>query len=176
MAGTKLTDLPDEILHSICFFVNWKDAVSLQASCRRFQDVANEHLLWKYYCRSSFKYWAASNQISKKLADSTFVQWKQLFRKRCDAEVKTRSALQNIISRQKARTPKIETIVGLGYDSKDVLLQNYAGASNFDDNLARRSVTPSWFGGSSIDVCLGIGLTSHWGACTGPSRWRNGPL
>lgn len=138
MALGRLADLPDEIVQSICFFIDWKDALSLQATCRRFGNVANEHLLWKYYCQSSFKYWAASHQLSTKLADSSFQQWKQLFQKRYEAESKTQSALQNVISGQKARTPKIEGIVGLGYDSKDVLLRNHARASESNDHLARR--------------------------------------
>lgn len=76
--------------------------------------------------------------MSTKVADTSFVRWKQLFKTRYEAEMTTRSVLQDIISGQKARTPKIERIVGLGYDSKGALLQNQARASEFDDHLARR--------------------------------------
>ncbi len=138
MARRQLVDLPDEILRSICFYLDWNDALSLQFTCRRFKDVANEHLLWKDFCQRSFTYWAASHQISSKLADSSFVQWKQLFGNHYQAETRTRSTLQDIISSQKGRTPKIESIVELGYDSKAALLQSYASASQFDDHLARR--------------------------------------
>jgi F-box protein 21 len=148
MTLRRLTDLPDEIARSICFLVEWNDALSLQATCRRFADVANEHLLWKYYCRSSFRYWAASHQISIKLADASFQDWKQLFKKRYEAESKTQSALQDIICNQKARTPKIEIIVGLEYDSKDVLLWNFAEASDSDDHLARKYVFLFYMPGS----------------------------
>ena len=138
MAQGKLINLPDEILRSVCFFLDWHDALSLQSTSRRFGDVANEHLLWKYYCQCSFRYWAVSHQISSKFADLSFVQWKQLFRNHHEAEIRTRSALQGIISSQRARTPKIESIVELGYDSKAALLQSHARASEFDDHLARR--------------------------------------
>lgn len=148
MAPRRLVDLPDEILRSICFFLAWNDALSLHSTSRRLRDVANEHLLWKYYCQSSFKYWAASHQISAKSADPSFVQWKQLFQKRHEAEFKTKSTLQAIISGQKGRTPKIESIVDLGYDSKVVLLQSHAGASKFDDHLARRYTSSSYCPGT----------------------------
>ena len=143
MALARLTDLPDEILRCICFFVDWNDALSLQATCRRFVDVANEHLLWKHHCRTSFKYWSAPHQISTRLADHNFIEWKELFMKRHKADFKTRSVLQDIVSSQTARTPKIEAIGSLGYDSKDVLLHNHARASEFDDQLARRYRTLS---------------------------------
>ena len=149
MAFRRLVDLPDEISRSICFLLDWHDAISLQSTCRRFRDIANEPLLWKHYCRSIFKYWAAAHQISTKLADPSFMQWKQQFRERHEAECKTRSALQDIISSQKARTPKIESIVNLGYDAKDVLLlQRHASASEADDHLARRYIILLYFRGS----------------------------
>ncbi len=138
MARRQLVDLPDEILRDICFSLEWKDALSLQSTSRRFKDVATEHLLWKDFCQRSFRYWSESHQISSKLADPSFVEWKQLFGYHYQAEIKTRSALQGIISSQKGRTSKIESIVELGYDSKAALLQSYASASKFDDHLARR--------------------------------------
>lgn len=140
MAPARLIDLPDEILRCICFFLDWNDALSLQATCRRFVDVADEHLLWKHHCRTSFKYWNAAHQLFTKLADHNFLEWKELFMKRQQADFKTRSILQGIVSSQPARTPKIEAIVSLGYDSKDVLLQNHVGGSNVDDRLARRYI------------------------------------
>jgi len=138
MTHRRLPDLPDEILRQICLFLDWNDALSLQATCRRFGDVANDHLLWKYHCRSLFKYWASSHQLSTKLADTSFVQWKQLFKTRHEADVKTESTLKAIISSQKGRTPKIESIVELGYDAKEVLLQSCARDSQSHDYLARR--------------------------------------
>ena len=138
MAFALLTDLPVEILRCVSFFIGWNDALSIQATCRRLGDVANEHLLWKYYCRSSFKYWAARHQISTKLGDPTFLGWKELFKKRHEAEFKTRSALESIIASQTARTPKIEDIVSLGYDAKDVLLRDHTRTMDLDDYLARR--------------------------------------
>lgn len=133
-----LVDLPDEILRSICFFIDWRDALSLRVTNRRFQDVTDDHLLWRHYCQINFKYWAKSHQIYTKVLDPSFVQWKPLFRKRHVANTKTRAALANIIATQKARTPKIESIVGFDYDAKDVLLQNHATNINLDDHLARR--------------------------------------
>jgi F-box protein 21 len=138
MCHKRLTDLPDEILREICLFLDWNDALSLQASYRRFSEVANDHLLWKFYCRSSFMYWAASHKLSAKLADAGFVQWKQLFKTRHKADIKTESTLQAIISSQKGRIPKIESIVELGYDAKEVLLQSCASDSQSHDHLARR--------------------------------------
>lgn len=140
MDPKRLVDLPDEILRSICFFIDWRDALSLQVTNRRFEDVTDDHLLWRNYCQISFKYWAQSHQISTKVLDPSFVQWKPLFRKHYVANTKTRAALENIIATQKARTPKIESIVAFDYDAKDVLLQNYATVTNLDDHLARRYV------------------------------------
>ena len=138
MAQSRLTDLPDEILRCICFFIDWNDALALQATCRRFVDVADEHLLWKFYCQSSFRYWSVRHQIKRKQEDSSFLGWKELFMKRHEADFKTRSALQDIISSQASRTPKIEVTVSLGYDAKDVLLHIHQSAVDFDDHLARK--------------------------------------
>lgn len=161
MAQAELTSLPDEILRSVCFFLDWRDAISLQSTNRRFRDVADEHLLWKYYCQCSFRYWAVSHQISSKLADSSFVQWKQLFSYHHEADVRTRSALQGIISSQRARTPKIESIVELDYGAKDELLQSHARASEFDDYLARRYTMCSWSSEAVTNVRADTGLTSR---------------
>lgn len=138
MTSRRLTDLPDEILRSICFSLDWRDVLSLNATCRRFGNVANEHLLWKRFCYTVFRYWSASHGISAKSADPSFLDWKLLFQKRHEADSKTRLVLQDIISNQTARTPKLEDIISLGYDSKEVLLSNHARASQFDDHLARR--------------------------------------
>lgn len=173
MTDTMLIQLPDEIIRSICFLVDWKDAISLQATCRRLRDVAGEQLLWKFYCQSSVRYWDPSHQISLKLADPSFQQWKQLFQKHQEADVKTRNTLEEIISGQGARTPKIQGIVALGYDSKNALLMSHARASEFDDHLARRYIIPCPSLApleARLIFGIDIGRMWRWAACTDP--WR----
>jgi hypothetical protein len=176
MTLTNLIDLPDEILRCICFFVDWHDALCLQASCRSFTNVANEHLLWKYHCRTNFGYWAASHQLQEKLGDSSFVEWKQLFKQRYLADSTTRSTLNRVISSQTARTPKIEAIIALGHDSKDVLLQNYARASEFNDLLARRYIHLYWYLRLPSDNHLDTGQMWRWGVCIVLSPSKNGRI
>jgi F-box protein 21 len=116
-----LTDLPDEILRSICFFADWHDAIHLQATCHRFEAITAEPLLWKHHCRSTFTYWSHSHYFHSRLRDATFLDWRQLFRRRLDASFQTSRLLDGIIASQTARTPKLESIVAIGYDAKDVL-------------------------------------------------------
>jgi F-box protein 21 len=137
MSGGRLTSLPDEILRSICFFVGWRDALQLQSTCHHLSNVASEHLLWKYYCQLTFEFWSPSHCISSKIVDAGFLGWRELFREHLEANVKTSHLLNQIISSEKARISKLEAIVDIGDDAKDVLLENlYSKVEN--DHLARR--------------------------------------
>jgi hypothetical protein len=96
--------------------------------------------------------------------------------KRHEADLKTLSALKDIISSQTARTPKIEAIVSLGYDSKDALLQSHERAVDFDDHLARRYGILVPISLPLVDIYIDIGLAWHSPACISLLRWRNGLL
>lgn len=138
MTGGRLTYLPDEILRSVCFFVGWRDALHLQSTCRHLANVASENLLWKYHCQATFEYWTSLHCIASKIVDASFSGWKELFRKRWEANVKTSHLLDGIISCQKARISKLNAIVDIGDDAKDALLESRFSPNEENDYLARR--------------------------------------
>lgn len=139
-----LSSLPDEILHLIFRFVHPNDAMSVQCTARRFRDVANEPLLWRFYCQTYFRYWDERHEFEKKLAARTSsVDWKRLYLTRAATDATTTKLLDGILSSQSGRIEKFEEIISLGYDVKDTLLRHARAGPELEDHLARRCVTPS---------------------------------
>ncbi|KAL1995355.1 hypothetical protein VTN49DRAFT_1542 [Thermomyces lanuginosus] len=134
-----LSSLPDEILHLIFRFVHPNDAMSVQCTARRFRDVANEPLLWRFYCQTYFRYWDERHEFEKKLAARTSsVDWKRLYLTRAATDATTTKLLDGILSSQSGRIEKFEEIISLGYDVKDTLLRHARAGPELEDHLARR--------------------------------------
>ncbi len=136
-----LSALPDELIQLILYYVPPSSAAALERASRRFGDVANEPLLWRYYCRVYFRYWDAKHDIRQKFASQvSSVDWKQTYVRRGSLERTATQLLQSIISGQSGRIDKIQKIVELGYDVKDVLLRHTRTQDEAEDVLARRWV------------------------------------
>jgi F-box protein 21 len=134
-------DLPDEILQQILFYVSPEDALTIQNTSKRLTRLANEPLLWRHHCRTSFKYWDSKHRIRQKFAGNVGdVDWKKIYFYRRDVDSQTTEALDGILAGQIERIEKFERISQFGYDTKDTLLRHCATGEEVEDVLARRYV------------------------------------
>lgn len=140
MPATTLTSLPDEVIQSILVYLPPTSTVSVQLTCRRLQNVASEPLIWKDYCRRTFRWWDRRHSLASKLADPSFTAWKQLFATRADSSWHTRTALDSIINDQVGRLDSIQLILKAGYDAKDDLFSLFWNAAVSRNHLAQRYV------------------------------------
>jgi F-box protein 21 len=143
MAAASLSGLPDEILGIILRFTDPLTSLSLEKTSQRFRDVANEPLLWRFYCQKSFDFWDSRHDIPGKLAGpATSVDWKQLYIARRGVNTTTTKTLNSILESQVGRIDNIHSIVNFGYDAKDTLLLHARAGPDREDYLARRFVFP----------------------------------
>jgi F-box protein 21 len=134
--------LPDEILHSILRHAHPRESVALERTARRFRDVANEPLLWRFYCLTFFDFWDKRHEIQQKLSRPTSsIDWKRLYAVRSNIDAATTKALDSILSSQRGRVEKIQEIINFGYDVKDTLMRHSHAGLDLDDHLARRYVS-----------------------------------
>lgn len=133
-----LTDLPNEIIFQILTYLPPATVPTLQRVSQRFNELS-QPLLWRYYCRTQFKYWSQHHQIQEKYrADVTKYDWKKIFSERHDVDRTATLQLNNLLSSQTSRLDKSESIVEHGYDVKDSLLRHLHVDDNAEDVLARR--------------------------------------
>ena len=134
-----LSDLPDEVVQAILFYVPRESLPSVLAVSKRFNRLSNEPLLWRYHCHTQFKYWDPNHKIRQKFRERVgLVDWKQLYIYRCTVDRKATRLLNSILESQTGRIGKIQQIVDLGYDAKDTLLRHCHVGSETEDVLARR--------------------------------------
>jgi F-box protein 21 len=125
MNSVRLIDLPDEVIQNVLFRLNYTTALALEATCRRFRDVANEPLLWKSFCRDGWKKWQPRHNFKAKIAGSEFDGWKGLFAERTRSHREVCALIESIIEEDVNRIRKVERIVELGWDAKDALLDGF---------------------------------------------------
>ncbi|EFZ03335.2 F-box domain-containing protein [Metarhizium robertsii ARSEF 23] len=130
---------PDEIIQHLLRFVPPRDILQcFQLLCHRFYRLANEGLLWRYHCRSTFKYWHPGHGFGEKLqATVASVDWKYLFLLRTRSNHTISQLLDGIVETKVGRLKKIEKICRLGYDAKDFLLVQCHIHESASDVLAR---------------------------------------
>ncbi|KAF4512122.1 hypothetical protein G6O67_001302 [Ophiocordyceps sinensis] len=143
-----LDKIPDEIIQHLLHYVSPRDNLrSLQILSRQFHRLANQPLLWRYYCRSSFTHWHQNHEFQNKLRrKASEVGWKQLFVLRAQQNRLVADLLDGIITTQVGRVKRFETIARLGYDAKDFLLAQCRTDESAHDFLARR-----YYGNSLLD-------------------------
>ena len=178
MAFTKsLNYLPDEILQQILFYLSPEDTLTIQDTSSRFARLANEPLLWRYHCRTSFKYWDPKHRIRQKFIGNVGdVDWKKIYFYRRDVDIQTTITLNSILASQIKRIEKFERIGQFGYDAKDTLLRHCGTDDSVEDVLARRYVykfLPEFLQTLSIRPSDFI-VTRFWITFIVPKRWKNG--
>jgi F-box protein 21 len=130
--------LPDEVLQLILTHLPPATTIAVQRTSKRFVDVVNEPLLWKAYCRSSFRWWDQRWHFPENLRDASFFDWKGLFANRFSASRQTNRALDKIVADEIGRLDGIQAILAVGYDAKDTLLDLYWNSSSSPNHLAQR--------------------------------------
>ncbi|UKZ76103.1 hypothetical protein TrVFT333_003799 [Trichoderma virens FT-333] len=134
-----LNQVPDEIIGHLLYYLSPHDNLcNIQLVSRRFYHLANEPLLWRHHCRSSFKYWNPRHRFYEKtaaLAQET--NWKELFIFRSARNRQISALLDEIIRTKVNRVRGFEIIGQIGYDAKDFLLEQCQTPPSAEDGLAR---------------------------------------
>ncbi|EEY23624.1 F-box domain-containing protein [Verticillium alfalfae VaMs.102] len=150
-----LEEIPDEIIHHILSYVSPENnLLSVQLLSRRLNTIANEPLLWRQHCRTSFKYWGPDHDFQAKLDGKVSdVDWKGLFLVRKATNARISNLFDGILATKLGRVRRFEQICLLGYDAKDFLLEQCHTIDTADDVLARRkALLASLRRGLALDV------------------------
>ncbi|KAL7905696.1 hypothetical protein GGI35DRAFT_471570 [Trichoderma velutinum] len=138
--GLSLDQMPDEIIGHLLYYLSpYDNLYNVQLVSHRFYRLANEPLLWRHHCRSSFEYWNPRHRFYKKaaaLAQET--DWKELFIFRSARNEQVSALLDEIIRTKVNRVRGFEIIGQIGYDAKDFLLEQCQTSPSAEDGLARR--------------------------------------
>jgi len=134
----RLDALPDEVIQAILQQLDALTLITISTVSRHFQAVANEQLIWKDLLLHDFRFWDDKHELSKKVGDPSFHDWKDLYAVRHTANVATRRAVQYMIDEPVGRLEKAQGALEYGYGIKDVLLELNKDASLTDCVLAQR--------------------------------------
>jgi hypothetical protein len=76
-----LDSLPDELIHLLLHHLPPEDTLmSFALTSQRFHRLADEPLLWRHHCHSSFHYWDFSHEFPlQNTLPAPEVDWKGLF-------------------------------------------------------------------------------------------------
>lgn len=137
---TTLCHFPDEVLEQIIHYLSAEHTLlSVQRVSKRFLRLAREPLLWRYHCRTDFRYWDEKHRIGQKFkGDVDDADWRMLYLYRKSVDIRTSNLIDSILSEQSKRVEKTEQISEFGYDAKDTLLRHCRTDASADDVLARR--------------------------------------
>lgn len=137
---SSLEDIPDEIVRHILIYLPPQDAlINFQLLSRRFHHLANESLLWRWHCQTSFRFWNPSHRLQDKLkALASSVDWKGLWIKRKRNNNRIARLLDGVLSTKTGQLKRLQQICELGYDAKDCLLEQCHVDDSAEDVLARR--------------------------------------
>jgi F-box protein 21 len=134
-----LSTIPDELVSQVLYHLSAIDSLTVQLLSRRFQSLANEPLLWRFYCQK-FRFWNSEHGFKEKLGGrAADTDWKQLWLLRQRRNARIARLLDGLMASQVGRIRKFEQIGALGLDAKDFLMQQSAlGDDEAEDALARR--------------------------------------
>jgi F-box protein 21 len=137
---SSLEDVPDEIIRHILLYLPPEYTLaSFQLVSRRYRHLANEPLLWRRHCQSSFRYWNPEHQLQERLrALASSVDWRGLWSTRKRRNNKAARLLDDAISTKVGQSRTLGGICKLGYDVKDYLLEQCHVDESAEDVLARR--------------------------------------
>lgn len=134
-----LAGLPDEIIQQILCYTPSTSIPAMQQASKRFNDLAEEPLLWRHYCSTEFKYWSPEHDIRRKFTGHVAkVDWKKIYQHRFAVDRITSQTIDSILASQVGRIDKFQRIAELGYDAKDTILRQYRIGDDAEDVLARR--------------------------------------
>ncbi len=121
MASLSLLDVfPEEVIRVILQFVTPEDNLaSIQLLSRRFNQIANESLLWRHYCCCSWQYWRHEHMFREKLAmRASSVDWKSLWISRRRSQAEVPSCSTRCCRPRSASCRGLSRFASKGYDAK----------------------------------------------------------
>src|SRR5688572_2082639 len=90
--------VPDESVGQMLSYLSPEDLSKVQLVSHRFQRLANEPLLWKRHCQTSFNYWSPEHDFQDKVRQNApDVEWKALYISRIKRNKKAAELLAAII-------------------------------------------------------------------------------
>ncbi|PFH63065.1 hypothetical protein XA68_10068 [Ophiocordyceps unilateralis] len=151
-----LEKMPDEIIQQLLYYVSPADNLSsLQYLSQRFNRLANERLLWRFHCNSSFQYWHQHHDHRGKLRRKpSEVDWKRLFIQRTRQNQFVAEKLDAIVATKVGRLKRFEEVARLGYDAKDFLLTQCRTDESAEDYLARRYYSNALLGSIHRSIAI----------------------
>lgn len=154
-----LEQMPDEIIGHLLYYLSPEDNLfGVQLVSRRFYRLVNAPLLWKYYCRTSLKYWSPHHRLEERLAaPAQRTNWKRLYIHRSGLNLQVSNTLDEVIRTKVHRGRGFETISQLGYDAKDVLLEHCQAPTTAEDWIARR-----YFSNALLDAVHKHAAIQEW--------------
>jgi F-box protein 21 len=137
---SSLEHVPDEIIRHILLYLPPEYTLAcFQLVSRRYHHLANEPLLWRWHCQSSFRHWNPEHQFQERLRVlASSVDWRGLWITRKRRNNKAARLLDGVISTKVGQSRKLGGICKLGYDVKDYLLEQCHVDESAEDVLARR--------------------------------------
>lgn len=132
--------IPDEIIRHILLYVPPRDTlVAIQPLSHRYNELANEPLLWRYHCRISFTYWNKEHCFASRLTvPAPLVGWKKIWIERTKKTRRVSRLFEAALRSKTNQLYRIQQICLEGYDAKDYLLQQYHCDPATEDFLTRR--------------------------------------
>lgn len=137
-----LDSLPDELIHLLLHHLPPEDTLmSFALTSQRFHRLADEPLLWRHHCHSSFHYWDFSHEFPlQNTLPAPEVDWKGLFIIRKRRLTQAAALFSKIVTTRVDRLDNMERIAEMGYDVKEFLIEQYRAPDTHQDFLSRRYV------------------------------------
>ena len=134
-----LNFVPDELIHQILLHLPPASVAAVQRTSKRFNKLAGPSI-WRYLCLTQYVYWAEEHEIREKFSDAIDRnEWKEIFVERHRIDHVVSNEIDSILASQVSRAEKLQRIVEVGYDAKDILLRHLHVDDEAEDVLARRS-------------------------------------
>ncbi|TQS32481.1 hypothetical protein Golomagni_07199, partial [Golovinomyces magnicellulatus] len=152
------SQLPDDIIERVLQLTAPEDLLdSILLVSRHLNQLANQRLLWRGYCRQSFKYWHSRHEIKSKFAArASDIDWKALYIDRKSQNERIARLLNNVITTRFTRLSRIREICMLGYDAKDYLISQIRVGDDVDDCMARRYFSQSILDSIHRDIAINV--------------------
>ncbi|KAK3621939.1 hypothetical protein LTR56_014565 [Elasticomyces elasticus] len=124
MDESNFARLPDELLEAIVFFLLPEDTVAFSATSTRSNKITYEPLVWRTHCIQQYHHWESRHEIKEKLKQPPAqTKWRLLFNERKQRDKEALALLDALLETQQHRIHRMEKIANMGYDVKDLLLQ-----------------------------------------------------
>lgn len=139
MAPMAFNDLPNEVIFTILQHLPPSSVPVLDLVSKKFRELANQPVLWRGYCCSSYKYWSPYWRIEEKYAeDVANTDWKSIYVKRHTIDRSTTQEIDSIIAGQQKRLERSAKVMRMGCDTSDTLMKHLLVTDSTEDVLARR--------------------------------------